>query len=175
MILLVSTPYSKENETKRFLYLLGFGLLQGLSIGPLIDLAFSVDPSIVATALWGTVAVFACFSASALLAQRRQFLFLYGILGSAVSLMCLLGFLNLFIWSSAVNTFNLYLGLLVFCGFVIVDTQLVIEKASAGSRDYVLHSMELFLDFVAIFVRLLIILTKNRRNDNNNNNNNKRK
>lgn len=54
---------------------------------------------------------------------------------------------------------NLYIGLAVMCGFIVYDTQLIIEKARRGDKDYVMHSVELFIDFVAVFKRLLIILT----------------
>lgn len=54
---------------------------------------------------------------------------------------------------------NLYIGLAVMCGFIVYDTQLIVEKARRGDKDYVMHSVELFIDFVAVFKRLLIILT----------------
>lgn len=46
------------------------------------------------------------------------------------------------------------------CGFVIYDTQLIIEKYHMGSKDFILHSLDLFVDFVNIFRHLLIILTQ---------------
>lgn len=53
----------------------------------------------------------------------------------------------------------MYLGLAVMCGFIVYDTQNILEKARHGDKDYVMHAVELFIDFVAVFKRLLIILT----------------
>lgn len=55
-----------------------------------------------------------------------------------------------------------YLGLLVFAGYVLFDTQLVVERASAGDMDQVQHALDLFVDFMAIAVRVLVILLKNQ-------------
>jgi FtsH-binding integral membrane protein len=55
-----------------------------------------------------------------------------------------------------------YLGLLVFSGYVLFDTQLVVERASAGDFDQIQHALDLFVDFMAIAVRVLIILMKNQ-------------
>ena len=41
---------------------------------------------------------------------------------------------------------------------MLFDTQLIIERKENGDDDYIRHSIDLFLDFVAIFRRLLIIL-----------------
>lgn len=46
------------------------------------------------------------------------------------------------------------------CGFVLFDTQLIIEKRRMGSKDFVQHALELFIDFIGLFRRLLIILTQ---------------
>ena len=54
------------------------------------------------------------------------------------------------------------MGLGIFLGYVIYDTQIIIEKASMGSKDVAWDALELFIDFFAIFVRILLILLKNK-------------
>jgi len=152
----------KEDQVKRFSLLMGFAFVEGISIGPLLLATLDIDPSIISTAFFGTVCVFGCFSASAYFAERRSYLFLGGMLTSSLSTMVLLGFLNIFFRSTFILNVMLYVGLLVFCGFVCFDTQLIIEKAAQGNGDVIMDSLELFLDFVAIFVRLLIILSKDK-------------
>lgn len=45
-------------------------------------------------------------------------------------------------------------------GFVLYDTQLIMEKRRAGDKDFIAHSVDLFVDFVGVFRRLLIILAQ---------------
>lgn len=82
--------------------LLGFGFLTGHSIGPLLDMVISIEPQVVVTALIGTCVVFVALSCSALLAERGSFLFLGGIIMSALSTMALFGLANLFIQSQMI-------------------------------------------------------------------------
>lgn len=53
---------------------------------------------------------------------------------------------------------QLYFGLMIFLGYVVFDTQSIIESAHHGDLDYVKHSLVLFVDFVGILVRILIIM-----------------
>ncbi|MBA0559473.1 hypothetical protein Golob_016435 [Gossypium lobatum] len=135
IIWLLSTPPCEEQ--KRVSLLMASAVFEGASIGPLIDLAIQIDPSVLVASFVGTALAFACFSGAAMLARRREYLYLGGLLSSGVSI---------------------YLGLLVFVGYMIVDTQDTIEKAHLGDLDYVKHALTLFTDFVAVFVRILIIM-----------------
>lgn len=112
-----------------------------------------------------TTTIFAAFSAAALFTKRRQYLFLGGVLGSILTFMCLLSLLRFFVPSLGSvfsSTAELFVGLVVFCAYVLFDTQMIVEKASGGDRDSVWHAMELFIDFIAIFVRIVIILMRNQ-------------
>uniref|UniRef100_A0A8C5PSA8 Bax inhibitor-1 n=1 Tax=Leptobrachium leishanense TaxID=445787 RepID=A0A8C5PSA8_9ANUR len=123
---------------------------------------------IIPTAFLGTSVLFLCFSLSALYAQRRRFLFLGGILLSALSLLLLSSLVNIFIGSVLLfkctcTSVCWYIDLLVRCGFVLFDTQLIMEKAEHGDKDYVWHCVDLFLDFITIFRKLMVILAMNEK------------
>ncbi|XP_002159865.1 probable Bax inhibitor 1 isoform X1 [Hydra vulgaris] len=165
------TENKPKNQLQRLGYLMGFSFCVGLSLGPLIGHVIKINPTIVATALFSTSLIFLCFSLSALWAEQRSYLYLGGTLLSALSLMCLLSFINIFFKSEMIYQFHLYGGLLLFCAFILYDTQLIVEKRRMGDTDFIWHSVDLFLDFVNIFRRLLIILgnkeekKKNKRSE----------
>lgn len=165
LIMSLATDFDKQSPN-RILKLAAIGFFKGASIGPLIGYAVMVDPSIVIKALLGTTTIFVCFTLSALAASRRSYMYLGGILGSCMSFLFWSALFNLFFRSSFLVDVQIYLGLLVFCGYVLFDTQMMLEKVRSGNEDYMMHAVELFINFIAIFVRLLIILTKNKQQDN---------
>lgn len=158
ILLLVMTPHQPENQMKRLCFLGGFAFLTGLGLGPIMDTVMFIDPSIIATAFLGTAAIFICFSLSALYNRDRKFLFLGGILLSGLSWLLMLGLANIFFRSTMIFQIELYAGFLIMCGFVLYDTQLIIEKRRHGDDDFIWHCVNLFIDFVNIFRRLMIIL-----------------
>jgi FtsH-binding integral membrane protein len=160
IVWLLSTP--PYHEQKRVSLLMAAALFQGASTGPLIQLAIDIDPSILVSAFVGSAVAFGCFSAAAMLAKRREYLYLAGILSSGLSILFWLEFASfIFGGSAAIFKFELYFGLLIFVGYMVVDTQDIIERAHLGDLDYVKHSLTLFTDFVAVFVRILLIMLKN--------------
>uniref|UniRef100_A0A023G0H6 Putative bax-mediated apoptosis inhibitor tegt/bi-1 n=1 Tax=Amblyomma parvum TaxID=251391 RepID=A0A023G0H6_AMBPA len=160
LVALFAVPDNGKNQHVRLAILVGFAFTTGLGMGPLLDVVISVDPSIIATAFLATCAVFTCFSLSALYTDHCRWIYVGGTLMSILSVISLFTLANLFLGSYFLFQANLYLGVVVFCGFVLYDTQLIIEKRKRGERDYIRHSVDLFLDFISIFKRLLIILTQ---------------
>ncbi|NXO28703.1 BI1 inhibitor, partial [Cisticola juncidis] len=159
MLWLMATPHSRETEQKRLGMLVGFAFLTGINLGPLLQMCISINPSIIPTAFLGTATIFACFSLSALYARRRTYLYLgAGSLLSGFSLVMLSSLINAFVRSTWLFTANLYVALMIMCGFVLFDTQLIIEKAESGDKDYIWHCVDLFVDFVTMFRELLMIL-----------------
>ncbi|CAK1581868.1 unnamed protein product [Parnassius mnemosyne] len=160
MLMLIATPDNGKNTKLRLGYLLGFGLTSGIGLGPLFEYVSFVEPSLIMTALLGTTLVFVCFSVAAMLAERGSWLFLGGTLMTLLTSMSVMALVNIFTQSYFLYQAHLYLGLVLMCGFVLFDTQLIIEKRRMGNKDFIQHALELFIDFIGIFRRLLIILTQ---------------
>ena len=144
--------------------LAAFGFCTGASIGPLVQLALFVDPSLILTALLLTANTFVCFSLTALFVPRRSLMALSGFLSSSLTFLFWLSLLSMFYPTVWAFKLQLYLGLAVFCGYVVVDTQQIIDRAdqSYGRAPSITQdAMRLFTNLVAIFVRILIILIQN--------------
>lgn len=106
------------------------GLLMGINLGPLLAQVAFYRPDIILTALLGTAMIFVSFSAAALVAKRRHFLYLGGVLGSAISILCSMRMLNFFMGgtlSAGLFAVELYGGLAMFMAYIIFDTQMIIE------------------------------------------------
>lgn len=156
-----NNSYDSAEFQKRLGYYLGFCLLKGISIGGLIENALFIDPAIVLVSFIGTMVVFGCFSLAALLAKRRSYMYIAGFLGSAMTLFFWMNLANLYFRSAAAYNVQIYGGLLVFSGYVVVDTQMIVERSESGSKDFLWAASELFTDFVALFVRILILVMRN--------------
>merc|ERR1712013_289859 len=51
---------------------------------------------------------------------------------------------------------------------IMFDTQVIIRKARNGDKDFIAHSLDLFIDFVQIFRKVLILLMQKDERDNKN-------
>lgn len=148
---------------ERFLTRIGltflFGLLQGIVIGPIINEAIDVDPNIVRYAFILTLCVFLSFSMIAMMTKNKKYLYL----GSMLNSFCLfLLFMNIFPTSFGYQL-SLYGGLIMFVGYVFYDTQIIIkrvEKYGLENTDFISDAITLYIDFVAIFIRILILIMR---------------
>nr|ABM55570.1 Bax inhibitor 1-like protein [Maconellicoccus hirsutus] len=159
--LLLGVTSTHDNGKNRYLrlgLLLGFSFCSGLGLGTLIDYAITINPSIIVTALISTAAIFICFSVASLTAERGRWLYLGGTLMTFLAVLIGLSFANIFFGSQLLFQTYLYLGLALMCGFVLYDTQLIIEKRRHGDKDFISHSIDLFVDLLGIFRRIVIIL-----------------
>jgi FtsH-binding integral membrane protein len=68
---------------------------------------------------------------------------------------------------SMILQMQLLLGLIVMSAFVLYDTQLIMEKFRMGDKDYVWHSLTLFMDLASIFKHILVLLADKEQNSRN--------
>uniref|UniRef100_A0A1W7R9G4 Bax-mediated apoptosis inhibitor TEGT/BI-1 n=1 Tax=Hadrurus spadix TaxID=141984 RepID=A0A1W7R9G4_9SCOR len=137
----------------------GFSFVSGLSLGPILDVVIRVNPSIIPTAFLATCVIFVCFTLCALYSDKYKWIYIGGTLFSGLILTLLLGFISILTGSRMLFQIYTYLGLFIICGFVLYDTQMVVEKFRQGDNDYIWHSVYFFIDFIDIFRFLLVILT----------------
>ena len=133
VLALAFTPDNGKNFNQRLAMLLGIGAFTGHLTGLLLEIM--INPQIIVTALLGTSIIFVCLSITSLFARHGKYLFLGGMLSSIFSTMLFINLSTLLFKSKMINDINLYLGLAVMCGFVLYDTQAIIEKYRMGNKD----------------------------------------
>lgn len=139
-----------------------FAICEGLSIEGLVK-EFVAQPYVIFGAFITTAAIFLCLSGCALLTKRRTFLFLGTFLMFA-ALGTLFVSIFLIIFPSYVG-YMIYLivTLVILMLTVLYSTQLMIEMSESGYRDAVLNSASLLIDFIGIFIRILMLFGMSRR------------
>ncbi|AAL73713.1 NMDA receptor-like protein [Camelpox virus] len=135
------------------LYLLcGFTLSESLTLASVVTF---YDVHVVMQAFMLTTAVFLALTAYTL-QSKRDFSKLGAGLFVTLWILILSGLLRIFVQSETVELVLSAFGALVFCGFIIYDTHSLIHKLSP--EDYVLASINFYLDIINLFLHLLQLL-----------------
>ncbi|CAG9466702.1 unnamed protein product [Pedinophyceae sp. YPF-701] len=156
---------STRPEKDRQMMFAGVAALSGITTGSLVEIALAVDPAIVVAAVGSTAAIFGCLSYAALSSPRRSYFYLAGLISSATTVFLGLSVALWFFPSRSVDMYamHLYFSLACFLGYVILDTQVIIERSetSPASADVVRDSLKLFLDLAAILQRIIVVMLRN--------------
>lgn len=158
LLLAFSRSPDGKDSGKRFMYFNGLAFCTGLSTGPLIEVVWDLDPSIVISALMYTAVIFVCFTLSALVANEGKYLALGGPLMSVLSTVLIASIMNIFFRSPTFAYIQLLVGLLLMSAFILYDTHLIMEKFRMGDRDHIWHALTLFMDLVSVFKHILVLL-----------------
>lgn len=134
---------------------LATGLL-GLGIGPMLSyyLSFANGPTVVATAMGGTGAIFLGLSAY-VLATKKDFSFIYGFItiGLVVAMVAMLA--NIFLQIPALSLVISSVVVLLMSGYILHDTSQIIN---GGETNYIRATTSMFLNIFIMFQHLLSIL-----------------
>lgn len=156
---IMSTRENKVDNTRLGKFF-AFAFFKGMSLGHFLYQISQVHPHILPIAFFGTLAVFGCLSGCAIFAKQRSYLYLGGMLSSALMYMSLVSMANMFFQTQLAYDVLLWGSLAVFLGYVIFDTQVILEQARNGDKDIVAHGLQLYIDLIAIFIRIVVILMK---------------
>ncbi|NWI16785.1 LFG4 protein, partial [Crypturellus soui] len=113
------------------------------------------DVSVVLQAFILTTAVFLGLTAYTLQSKRDFSKFGAGLF-ACLWILILSGFLRLFFHSESVEVVFAAAGALLFSGFIIYDTHLLMQRLSP--EEYILASINLYLDIINLFLNLLRML-----------------
>ncbi|KFU89672.1 Protein lifeguard 4, partial [Chaetura pelagica] len=143
--------YSHKHPVNLYL-LFGFTLLVALSV------AFTVsffDVSVVLQAFLLTTAVFLGLTAYTLQSKRDFSKFGAGLF-TCLWILIFSSLLRVFFYSETIELVVAAAGALLFCGFIIYDTHLLMHRLSP--EEYIQAAINLYLDIINLFLHLLRVL-----------------
>jgi len=113
----------------------------------------------VLTALFLTIVMVTCLSIYAFW-TKSDYTVLGGTLFTALTLLIISSILLIFIRIELLYMIYIYAGLIIFCIYLLYDVQLLIGKGEHkfGEDDYILAAINIYLDIIAIFIRILAIV-----------------
>ncbi|KAF1655716.1 Protein lifeguard 4, partial [Aptenodytes patagonicus] len=151
-IIVALTLYRHQHPVNLYL-LFGFCSLNDSLL--LLFIVSFYDVSIVLQAFTLTTAVFLGLTAYTLQSKRDFSKFGAGLF-ACLWILIFSGFLRLFFYSETIELVFAAAGALLFCGFIIYDTHLLMHKLSP--EEYILAAINLYLDIINLFLHLLRLL-----------------
>jgi modulator of FtsH protease len=146
-----------KNSAMGVLCVFAFTGFIGLTAGPTINMYltfFSNGTELVMTAAGGTGVIFLALSGY-VLTTRKDFSFMGGFLFVGLIVMIVASLANLFFQVPAVQLALSAASILLFSGYILYDTSKIIH---GGETNYIMATVQLFLDIYIIFMNLLHIL-----------------
>merc|ERR1712038_2132498 len=153
------TPGVKEFVQERPAFLLPafFTVVEASTVGVLVTF---FDQSVVIQAFFLTAAVVIGLTAFTF-QTKRDFSNMGAALSTGLMVLILGGFLQIFFGNELTDTAMAVGGALLFSLFIIYDTQMIMTRLSA--EEYILATIQLYLDIINLFIEILKILEKINR------------
>ncbi|NP_998303.2 protein lifeguard 4 [Danio rerio] len=152
LILLLALAFYRHQHPVNLYLLFGFTLLESLSVATAVSF---YEYTIVLQAFVLTSAVFLGLTAYTF-QSKRDFSKLGASLFAGLWILIIASFLRFFFYNDTMELVFAGAGALLFCGFIIFDTHLLMHKLSP--EEHVLASINLYLDIVNLFLYILRIL-----------------
>ncbi|KAJ1613094.1 Bax inhibitor-1 [Cryptosporidium canis] len=137
----------------------------GNGLGPIILFGNYVNPVIIPTALATTCIIFVSLSFAVLFTKKRLSLYTTSFIFTTIAYLGLVSFFNIFTRSKFVDSLLSYAFVMVYSFYIYYDTQKTLEAVAYGEKDFLLHSIQLYLDAVNLFTRIVVVLIKKHQEE----------
>ncbi len=152
---------SSDSNTLKPFYFVGFNACMAFSLLPIrmfIPLSILKDAGIL------TSGIFAGLGLVAISSKDDAFMNWSGALGAGLGGLFVLSFANIFLNSPIIFNIWLYGGLALFTAFTLYDIKKIQIKAQKQDNFNAMgESIEIYLDFIQIFIRLAMILNDRKK------------
>jgi FtsH-binding integral membrane protein len=158
--LICAMAFYKDKYPHNFAMLLAFTVIQGVYVGAICGVfAAAGKGDAIVYAGGTTAAIFICLSAYVRY-SGQDFSFMGMFLFTALIANMLLGFIAfIFAWSFMIWMYHIF-GVLIFSGYIIYDTDQIVNKVSLENCDTgtaIWGALELYLDLINLFMHLLAL------------------
>ena len=143
-----------------YILLFLFTLCEGHSVA---ILCAAYDPEIVVLATVLTAGIFLVMTGYALTA-KRDFTIAWTIMLTLSIASLVVGLVRMFYYTSATDLLYTFIGIISGCFYILFDTQMLFggKAHSFDIDDYIIAALNIYLDIVILFVKLLKFLDKMR-------------
>jgi len=159
--ILCGITYAKDTYPTNFFYLIGFTAWMSLLVGPLCGaFAAAGKGEAIVYALGATCVIFFALSGYVWANPDKDFSFMEGFLFCALVGNIVFGFIAyMFAWSAAMWFYHVF-GVMIFSGFIVYDTDQIVNKVALEDCDTgtaIAGALELYLDIINLFLHLLAL------------------
>lgn len=158
LVLLVALAVYRHKHPLNLYLLFTFTLLEAISVATAVTF---YEYAIVLQAFFLTTAVFLGLTAYTF-QSKRDFSKLGAGLFTCLWILIIASFMRLFFNNDTMELVFAGAGALLFCGFIIYDTHLLMHQLSP--EEHILASINLYLDIVNLFLHILRILDSMKKN-----------
>ncbi len=166
---LLSILFMAFTTRSRALLAMLVSLFLGIICAPAIEVALYIDETAVLITMTSSILMFFSISACAYTMPIKSMFQVGSLLSSLLTMSLFVGTVGLFVEAEVYHLVHIWLSLCMFLGFILYDTQLMIERAFrrmdnySKNPDYVFDALNLFLDFANMFIRILAIIVDIRK------------
>jgi len=155
--LLIGLHVKRRESPINLILLAGFTVVEAFTVGVLVSF---YEVSVVLQAFFLTASVVVGLTLFTF-QTKRDFSGWGAGLMSGLWILIIGGFLQVFVGGELTQTGMAIGGAILFSGFIIFDTQMIMTRVSP--EDYVIATIELYLDIINLFIEILKILEKVNR------------